>query len=63
MSKAFVAYIMGGTQFIDELKVLDDIGADYVEIGIPFSDPVADGPIIKAAGERAIQEGMTLKRF
>lgn len=62
MSKAFVAYIMGGTQFIDELKVLDDIGADYVEIGIPFSDPVADGPIIKAAGERAIQEGMTLKK-
>ncbi|PTH59478.1 tryptophan synthase subunit alpha [Staphylococcus agnetis] len=61
MNKAFVAYIMGGPHFIEELKVLDRSGADYVEIGIPFSDPVADGPIIKAAGERAIAAGMTLE--
>lgn len=61
MNKAFVAYIMGGPHFIEELKVLDRCGADFVEIGIPFSDPVADGPIIKAAGERAIAAGMTLE--
>ncbi|WP_415409382.1 tryptophan synthase subunit alpha [Staphylococcus agnetis] len=61
MNKAFVAYIMGGPHFIEELKVLDRSGVDYVEIGIPFSDPVADGPIIKAAGERAIAAGMTLE--
>lgn len=61
MSKYFVAYIMGGPRFLEELKLLDEEGADFVEIGIPFSDPVADGSTIKAAGEKAIKAGMTIE--
>lgn len=63
MRKQFVAYIMGGPNFIEALKLLDSEGADFVEIGVPFSDPVADGPIIKKAGEKAIQAGMTLEKI
>jgi tryptophan synthase alpha chain len=37
-------------------------GADLIEIGMPFSDPMADGPIIQQAGQRALQQGMTLRR-
>lgn len=51
-AKQFVAYIMGGPEFIAQLKALDEVGADYVEIGIPFSDPVADGPIIMGQDRR-----------
>ncbi|QLK86780.1 tryptophan synthase subunit alpha [Staphylococcus sp. 17KM0847] len=63
MSKQFVAYIMGDTDFVAHLKLLEQAGVDYVEIGIPFSDPVADGPVIMSAGQRAIQQGMTAKRI
>ncbi|PCF63886.1 tryptophan synthase subunit alpha [Staphylococcus intermedius] len=62
-NKQFVAYIMGGPEFMDQLKALDDIGADYVEIGIPFSDPVADGPIIIEAGQAAIRAGMNAQKI
>src|SRR5436189_3261853 len=37
-------------------------GADLIEIGMPFSDPMADGPAIQAAGQRALKRGMTLRR-
>ena len=37
-------------------------GADLIEIGMPFSDPMADGPVIQAAGQRALKRGMTLRR-
>jgi tryptophan synthase alpha chain len=37
-------------------------GADLIEIGMPFSDPMADGPVIQDAGQRALQAGMTLRR-
>lgn len=63
MPKQFVAYIMGDQHFIENLKTLERTGADFVEIGIPFSDPVADGPVIMAAGQRAIQQGMTAQRI
>ncbi|MBN6885784.1 tryptophan synthase alpha chain [Cytobacillus horneckiae] len=63
--KAFVPYIMAGDGGIDSLKekitFLEKAGATAIEIGIPFSDPVADGPVIQQAGIRALKEGTTLK--
>ncbi len=54
MSKLFIPYIMGDLNFIHHLKTLTENGADIVEIGVPFSDPIADGPIIMKAGRNAI---------
>jgi len=63
--KAFVPYIMAGDGGLDSLKdkitFLEEAGATAIEVGIPFSDPVADGPIIQAAGIRSLQAGTTLK--
>jgi tryptophan synthase alpha chain len=63
--KAFVPYIMagdGGMEVLgDRLAFLEKCGASAVEIGIPFSDPVADGPTIQQAGLRALGNGTTLK--
>ena len=42
------------------LRGLEDAGADLVEIGFPFSDPVADGPVIQASSHRALENGMNL---
>lgn len=42
------------------LKVLDQNGADLIELGVPYSDPLADGPVIQAAATRALQQGVTL---
>jgi tryptophan synthase alpha chain len=59
--KLLVPYIMGGTPdrftFADALEAVA-IDADAVEIGLPFSDPLMDGPVIAAAGERAIAGGV-----
>ncbi|EKU47095.1 tryptophan synthase subunit alpha [Staphylococcus massiliensis] len=63
MGKLFVPYIMGNQKMIENLKLLEHYGADYVEIGIPFSDPVADGPIIMEAGQEAIREGQTTDKI
>lgn len=64
--KAFVAYIMAGDGGLSSLKdkvlFLEKAGVSMVEIGIPFSDPVADGPVIQAAGNRALAEGVTLEK-
>ena len=61
---AFIPFIMGGdpdaTQSLELLNALPDAGADIIEIGMPFSDPMADGPVIEAAGNRALDAGMTL---
>ncbi|MDU1460780.1 MAG: tryptophan synthase subunit beta [Staphylococcus epidermidis] len=54
-------YIMGDLNFIHHLKTLTENGADIVEIGVPFSDPVADGPIIMKEGRNAIDEGSNIK--
>lgn len=63
--KSFVPYIMAGDggleQLIPRLELLQNAGATMVEIGVPFSDPVADGPVIQAAGLRALQAGTTLR--
>ena len=43
------------------LQVLDRSGADVIEVGVPFSDPLADGPVIQRACERALKSGTTLR--
>ena len=62
---AFVPFITAGdpdseTSF-EILKRLPEAGADLIELGMPFSDPMADGPAIQAASLRALKAGMTLK--
>ena len=62
---AFVPYIMAGDggmhRLIPTIVELERMGATAIELGIPFSDPVADGPIIEAAGMRALEAGVTLE--
>ena len=60
MSKLFIPYIMGNLKFIENLKILSEAGADIIEIGVPFSDPVADGSTIMNAGAKAIEEGVNI---
>jgi tryptophan synthase alpha chain len=63
---AFVTYVMAGDPdpetSLNILKALPKAGADIIEFGIPFTDPMADGPSIQAAGLRALKIGMTLKK-
>ncbi|WP_265516181.1 tryptophan synthase subunit alpha [Nitratireductor luteus] len=63
---ALVTYFMGGDPDYDTslsvMKALPKAGADIIELGMPFSDPMADGPAIQAAGLRALKGGQTLKR-
>ena len=62
---AFVAYVMAGDPDIETtlaiLKGLPGAGADLIELGIPFSDPMAEGPPIQRAASRALTAGMTLR--
>src|SRR5690625_1837956 len=62
----FVPYIMAGDGGLDRLdeqiKFLEDCGVAAIELGIPFSDPVADGPTVQAAGERSLANGTTLSK-
>ena len=44
----------------ETLRVLDRAGADLIELGVPYSDPLADGPVIQAAATRALARGVTL---
>ena len=58
--KILVPYITGGlTGWIDAIRAAAANGADAVEIGIPFSDPVMDGPVIQQASEKALRDGAT----
>ena len=61
---ALMPYLMGGFPTVAESRRVGlayaDGGADLVELGVPFSDPLADGPVIHAAGTRALREGTTL---
>ena len=63
--KAFVPYIMAGDGGLQTLKPtilqLQSFGVTAIEVGIPFTDPVADGPTIEAAGMRALAHGVTLR--
>ncbi|MDX1434931.1 MAG: tryptophan synthase subunit alpha [Gammaproteobacteria bacterium] len=47
---------------VDVMRALVDAGADVIELGVPFSDPMADGPVIQRASERALARGMSLRR-
>jgi tryptophan synthase alpha chain len=56
--KALVIYLMAGAKTPELAEAAVAGGADIVEIGFPFSDPLADGPVIRRAAERALAEGM-----
>ena len=62
--KAFVAYIMAGDPDLatsaEILKGLPAAGVDIIELGLPFTDPMADGTTIQLAGQRALEGGQTL---
>src|SRR6202167_5031902 len=59
-----VAYLTAGDPTLAATEkfvlALADAGADVIELGVPFSDPVADGPVIQRASERALRSGTTL---
>jgi tryptophan synthase alpha chain len=61
---AFMPYLMGGFPTIADSRAVGDAyaeaGADLLELGVPFSDPLADGPVIHAAGTAALAAGVTL---
>jgi tryptophan synthase alpha chain len=61
--RALVCYVTAGHPDVDRslqtLHALQSGGADIIELGVPFSDPIADGPIIQASSQRALQQGMT----
>jgi tryptophan synthase alpha chain len=63
---AFVTFVMAGDPdpitSLEIIKALPGAGSDVIEIGMPFTDPMADGPSIQAAGLRALKAGMTLKK-
>src|SRR6202044_104661 len=63
---AFVPFLMAGdpdpATSLAVIKALPEAGADMIEIGMPFTDPMADGPSIQAAGLRALKAGMTLRK-
>ena len=65
--KAFIPFITGGDPSLDVTKKLilamQEAGADLIEVGIPFSDPIAEGPVIQEADERALLAGCTLDKL
>lgn len=61
---AFIAYLTAGypsmQATVDMARALDGVGVDVLELGVPFSDPVADGPVIQRASDAALRAGVTL---
>jgi tryptophan synthase alpha chain len=64
--KGFVSYIMAGDPDLETslavMKGLPAAGVDIIELGMPFTDPMADGPTIQLAGQRALESGQTLEK-
>mgnify|MGYP002623434033 FL=1 len=64
--KAFVAYVMAGDPdyetSLEIIRGLPEAGVDIIEMGLPFTDPMADGPTIQLAGQRALEAGQTLPK-
>ena len=65
--KAFVTYITAGLPDLEATKAIiraqEQAGIDVIELGIPFSDPIADGPVIQQASYEAILAGATLRKI
>lgn len=65
MSKHLVPYLTAGFPqkdwFEDLVKALDAGGSDYIEIGVPFSDPIADGPTIQNSSQKALDQGVSIQ--
>lgn len=65
--KAFIPFITAGDyglEFTEKLLfVMEEEGADLIEVGIPFSDPTAEGPVIQEASERALKQGTTVEKI
>ena len=65
--KAFIPFITGGDPSLDVTKKLilamQEAGADLIEVGIPFSDPIAEGPVIQGANLRALRGGITTDKI
>ena len=63
--KALIAYLMAGDPSLQDTEALvpalERAGADIIELGVPFSDPIADGPVIQQAAERALRGGASLR--
>ncbi len=66
-AKGLVVYFTAGDPTLEAtgelLAAVDRAGADVIELGVPFSDPLADGPVIQRASERALRSGATLRRI
>jgi tryptophan synthase alpha chain len=66
-AKGLIVYLTAGDPTLDAtgelLVALDMAGADVIELGVPFSDPLADGPVIQRASERALRSGTTLRKI
>jgi tryptophan synthase alpha chain len=65
--KAFIAFITAGYPSLDItgrlIREFERVGVDIIELGVPFTDPLADGPIIQDASREALQKGVTLKKI
>jgi len=65
--KALIAYIMAGDPTLQDTErlvlELEQAGADVIELGVPFSDPIADGAVIQQAAERALRNGTSLRKI
>jgi tryptophan synthase alpha chain len=63
--KALITYVMAGDPSLQDTEQLvvefEQAGADIIELGVPFSDPIADGPVIQQAAERALRSGTSLR--
>lgn len=65
-SRALIPYVTAGfptpTVSLDALRCVAEAGADFVEVGVPFSDPLADGPTVQRTTQAALEQGMTVPR-
>ncbi len=66
-AKGLIVYVTAGDPDLDAtgelLEALERAGVDVIELGVPFSDPLADGPVIQRASERALRSGTTLRKI